>query len=200
LNSGYLGVKVRGDVLPATNIPKYFETVAKTNLSLTTGIGGLVQPMVGLALATGSRPLEDYLDWRALSQAYTDAYRLLFARAMVDVLAYNIPSSKEAMGRQDITSQAVVLEPLFVHVVVGLLSVVSAATIALLVLSMTRKKNLRTDPSTIASIMALVADNHSLLSDFSDLDCCTMEDMDKLLAQKRYKLVNDDAGTRYVEH
>jgi hypothetical protein len=78
--------------------------------------------------------------------------------------------------------------------VVGFLAVVSVATIALLVLSLTRRRNLRTDPSTIASIMAIVADNHPLLSDFADLDCCTMEDVQKILGDKRYKLVNDDSG------
>jgi hypothetical protein len=196
LNSGSLGIKVRADVLPTANIPRYLETVATTNLSLITGNGGTLPSMVGLALATGSRPMEDYLDWKNMSEAYSAAYQLLFARAMVDVLDYNVPLSIPVEGRQDITSQAVVLEPLFVHLVVGFLSMVSIATIALLLLSLIYKRNLRTDPSTIASIMAMVADNRNLLLDFADLDCCTVEDTEKSLAQRRFKLVNGDGGTK----
>ncbi|KAH7079533.1 hypothetical protein FB567DRAFT_124050 [Paraphoma chrysanthemicola] len=198
LNSGSVGVEVRSDSLPARTIPKYFETVANTNLSMSSG-AAMMQPMVGLALGTSTRPLEDYTDYKALAKAYADAYRLLFARAMVDVLGSEVRDPKQTMGEQRITTEAVVLEPVFVHIVVGLLGIVSIAAIALLVLSCRRKRNLRTDPSTIASVMAIVADNEPLLSDFSDLDCCTMEDVQKIIGPKRYKLVNDDAGTSIVE-
>lgn len=206
LNSGSPGSRIRGDVLPSLKTPNYLEPIVATNLSLQTGQGdGIVHPMVGLALATSSRPMGDYLDWKALSEAYTDAYRLSFARAMVAVLGIektdtDFRSSKNATGQQQITSEAVVLEPVFVHIVVGFLGVVSFATIALLFLSLVRRRNLRTDPSTIASIMSMVADNPALLSSFAGLDCCSVEDVENILAQKRYKLVNNDAGTRYVEH
>jgi hypothetical protein len=202
LNSGTLGIPVRADVLPSVSIPSYQETVGNSNLTLNPS----EKAMVGLALASTNRPLEDYLDWRALSKAYADAYRLLFARAMVDVLDINSDMLNEAVGQQrttseaaglqQVTSEAVVLEPVFVHVVVGFLSVVSLATVALLVLSLIRKKNLRTDPNTIASLMSMVSENQALLSDFADLDCCTEEDVEKVLGHKRYKLVNNDAGTR----
>lgn len=196
LNSGTLGVELRGDALPTSSIPTYLETVANTNLSMTDGGGASVQPMVGLALATPNRPMEEYLDWRNLKDAYINAYQLLFARAMVDILNTDRPTTKQATGYEEVVSEAVVLEPVFVHIVVGLLGVVSLAAVALLILSLMHRRNLRTDPSTIASVMSLVADNSLLLSDFADLDCCTKEDMDKVLAQKRYKLVNDEAGAR----
>jgi hypothetical protein len=196
LNSGTLGVRVRGDVLPSGNVPSYLESIASTNLSMTASTAGIVQPMVGLALATPDRPMEEYLDWRVLSTAYVNAYQLLFARAMVDILDSDHPSTKEVVGYEQVISEAVVLEPVFVHIVVGLLAVVSLSAIALLLLSLVHRRNLRTDPSTIASIMALVADNQMLLADFADLDCCTEEDLRKVLAQKRYKLVSDEAGSK----
>ncbi|KAH4160234.1 hypothetical protein HBI80_083250 [Parastagonospora nodorum] len=199
LNSGTLGVELRGDALPTSSIPTYLETVASTNLSMTDGGGASVQPMVGLALATPDRPMEDYLDWRNLRDAYINAYQLLFARAMVDILNTDQPTTKEATGYEEVISEAVVLEPVFVHIVVGLLGVVSLAAVALLILSLMHRRNLRTDPSTIASVMSLVADNSLLLSDFADLDCCTKEDMNQVLAQKRYKLVSDEAGTSILE-
>ncbi|KAH7413801.1 hypothetical protein DE146DRAFT_7430 [Phaeosphaeria sp. MPI-PUGE-AT-0046c] len=199
MNSAANPVDVRVDGLPTRAMPKYWDLVAETDLSLTSGAGAPTMPMVGLAVATGTYPLEDYLDWQALSKAYADAYRLLFARAMVEVLGNDMKKSKMVTGQQQRRSEAVVLEPVFVHVVVGLLGVVSTATIALLVLSLTRERNLRTDPSTIASIMSLVADNQSLLSDFADLDCCEVEDVQQIIGQKRYKLINTEGKASVFE-
>jgi hypothetical protein len=193
LNSGRVNV-VRGDALPGRGLPNYWDVVARTNLTRTASL----MPMVGLAIAAGAQPMEDNLDWQVLSKAYADAYRLLFVRAMVDVLKVDNKFFKEVSGQQHATSEAVLMEPVFVHIVVGFLSIVSIATIALLVLTFIRRRNLRTDPSTIASIMAMVADDESLLSDFADLDCCTVEDLQLVLGQKRYKLSNDESGTRSV--
>jgi hypothetical protein len=44
----------------------------------------------------------------------------------------------------------------------------------------------------------MVADDEPLLSDFADLDCCSLEDVQMVLGQKRYKLSNDESGTRSV--
>lgn len=198
LNSGSLGNEVRGEVLPAKHIPTYLELVAGTNLSLSNAGGGILQPMVGLALGAGSQTMANYLDWKELSKAYADAYRVLFARAMVDVLGTNFRSSQPTAGKQQIITEAVVVEPLFVYIVEGFLGVVSICTMALLVLSLFRRRNLRTDPSTIASLMTIVAENQLLLSDLAGLDCCTVEDMRTVLEQKRYKLINDDTGSGYV--
>jgi hypothetical protein len=158
--------------------------------------GSTLPPMAGLALATSDRPMGDFLDHTILSKAYASAYQLMFARAMVDVLGVSFVTSKETIGQEKVKTEAVVLEPVFVYVVEGLLGIISVATFALLVLTLVTKRNLRCDPSTIASVMAIVADNQPLLSDLQDLDCCTTEDMGKLLGQKRYKLLNDESGTR----
>ncbi|KAH5582283.1 hypothetical protein HBI24_115040 [Parastagonospora nodorum] len=197
LNSGRLEVNARSDAMPGVTIPKYWDVVARTNLTLSSDL----MSMVGLAVGTGTRPLEEYLDWQALSKAYADAYRLLFVRAMVDVLGKgdNFSSSKEVAGQRQVVSEAVLLEPVFVHIVVGFLAVVSISTIALLILTFIRQRNLRTDPSTIASIMSMVADNRALLSDFADLDCCSIEDVQKIIGNKRYKLTNNECGTEILE-
>lgn len=196
MNSAAAPKEVRANTLPTRIMPRYWDLVAGTDLSLTSGAGAITMPMVGLALATGTRPMEDYLDWQALSKAYADAYRILFARYMVEVLDSDMKTSKMITGQQQRRSEAVILEPVFVHVVVGLQGVVSVATISLLVLSVIRQRNLRTNPSTIASIMSLVADNQPLLSDFADLDCCQLKDVQQIIGQKRYKLINTEGRTR----
>ncbi|KAJ4377612.1 hypothetical protein N0V83_000439 [Neocucurbitaria cava] len=199
--SNSLGDEVRGDLLPSKSTPDYLDFIARTNLSLSSGPNGagIVAAMVGLALAVSDRPLEDYLDWKVLSKSYADAYRLMFARAMRDVLDDNFRTTDEVTGQIVATTEAVVLEPVFVYIVESFLGVVSVATIALLYLSLTRKKHLRSNPSTIAAVMAMVAENQPLLSDVEGLDCCTMEEIKKHLGDKRYKLVDDGSTIGIVE-
>jgi hypothetical protein len=196
LNAGSLGYEVRGDVFPAKTTPGYLESMAKTNLSLTAGAGSLTHAMVGLSVSVGNHSLEAYLDWQILSKSYADAYRVMFARAMVDVLGDKFQSTNTAIGERQVTTEAVVLEAVFVYIVEGFLGVVSLATLALLYLTCSRTRKLRTDPSTIASVMAIVADNEPLLSEFSDLDCCTLEDMQNAIGHKRFKLVRDGPNNR----
>jgi hypothetical protein len=48
--------------------------------------------------------------------------------------------------------------------------------------------------------MSLVADNQLLLSDLQNMDCCTMEEVEKSLSHKRWKLINDEYQTGYVKN
>jgi hypothetical protein len=180
------------EILPGIGMPTFLDTVAESNLSISNGGSTMMVPMAALALGNGAGPLERYKDWRALAQAYNDGFQVLFARAMVDVLGTDIHKEFEKIpGQQQITTEAVLLEPVFVHIATGLLSVVSLATIVLLILSLVRKKKLRNDPSTIASVMALVAESHPLLSDLASLDCASTEDFESLIGPKRFRLVGD---------
>ncbi|KAF1954142.1 hypothetical protein CC80DRAFT_128575 [Byssothecium circinans] len=181
------GAARRGDFLPIQGIPKYIESRADTDLS----IGDDSLAMVGLASSVGGRPLQDYLDWKALSASYAKAYRLLFARAMVDVLGSEKGDSKQASGNQVVFLDAVYLEPVFTYIVIGLLAAVAICAAVLLYLSMTRTTALLSDPNTIASIMSLAADNSSLLADFKDLDCCTAKELQESIRDKEYKLSGD---------
>jgi hypothetical protein len=99
MNSGST-VKVRGDALPTMSLPDYRDEVARLNLTLAPSL----MPMVGLAIGASTRPLGEYLDWQVLSKAYADAYRLLFVRAMVDVLNNGTEIIKEVPGQQHTTS------------------------------------------------------------------------------------------------
>lgn len=195
LNGG-AALTVRGDSLPDINLPTYIDQVAGSELSIYEG--GTIQPLAALSALIGGLPFEQYLDPKALGESYEKAYRLLFVGYVVDVLTGNYTNSEEAKGERELSAEAVVLEPVFTYIVEGLLGVVSLATIALLYLSLTRERNLRSDPSTIAGVMSLVADNQPLLSDLQNMDCCTMEEVEKILNHKRWKLVNDEYQTGYV--
>ncbi|KAH7396348.1 hypothetical protein BKA66DRAFT_409716 [Pyrenochaeta sp. MPI-SDFR-AT-0127] len=199
LNTGTFGKRVRGDDLPASTMPRYLEPLARMNLSLTGGSGSVVHGMVGLSMSIIKQPLESYLDWQILSKSYADAYRLVFARAMAEVLNNDFEALQESIGQQQMTTEAVLLEPVFVYTVEGFLGVVSLATLALLYLSSRREWNLCTDPSTIASVMALVSDNRPLLADFAHLDCCTVSDMQNNIGKKRFKLVHEGSKAEITE-
>jgi hypothetical protein len=197
LNGAYAVVDVRGSSLPSLSLPKYTDQVASTNLSVFDTSD--IQPMAALAALAGDLPFDRYMDSKTLGESYEKAYRLLFVNTMVDVLSNSFAQSKQVDGQRYLSSEAVVLEPVFTYIVEGLLGVVSIATIALLYLSLTRERNLRADPSTIASVMSLVADNQSLLSDLQNMDCCTMEEIEERLRLRRYKLVNDEFETGLVQ-
>lgn len=159
------------------------------DVSMSNG-GTSLHPMAGLAILIGGKPPEKYLDWRALSDSYELAYQLLFARAMTEILKDGVFTSKQVSGRQEIHIQAVVMDPVFVYIVEAFLGIVSLSTAALLYLSLTRHRNLHSNPGTIASIMSLIADAPDVLLDFQQLDCCSTEGMKERIGLKRYQLVN----------
>lgn len=197
MTTGSSGYEVRGENMPSISVPDYLEYIADTNVSIGTSTngGGIVQRMVGLSLAVNELPLEDLLDWKVLSKSYADAYRLIFSRTMVDIMGDDFTTSDAITGYQQYTTEAVVLEPVFTYIVEGLLGAISLSTMMLLYLSMTRTRNLRTDPSTLASVMSLVADNEPLLLGFESLDCCTAPEVQKTLGEKRFRLVDDGQRT-----
>ncbi|KAF2179852.1 hypothetical protein K469DRAFT_730476 [Zopfia rhizophila CBS 207.26] len=197
LNSGMGKRGVRG-ALPIKNMPSYVERLESTNMSMMSG-SAAIHPMATQAVAAGNRPLADYLDPKILGESYETAYRLLFVRAMADVLDGNFSSTKQTFGQRELTSQAVILVPVFTISVQVLLGLVSISALALLYLSVTRDRKLRSDPSTIASVMSLVADNQPLLENFENLDCCTMEGIEETLQHKRFELVSDDVRTGIAE-
>jgi hypothetical protein len=194
INQGTRGKTLRADTLPSSGTPDYQEKLAETNVSLQTGSVGVgrTEPMVGLAISMGNRPLEDFLDYDVLRQSYTDAHKLMFARAMRDILgSVAFESDQAVMGRTREFTEAVVLEPVFVYIVEGLLGAVSLIAIVILYLTVKRTKYLRSDPGTMAAVVALVAENQSLLSDFQNFDCCSTEDMNQSISHKRYKLCSN---------
>jgi hypothetical protein len=196
LNAGSAVQGVRADILPTDAVPTYYGAIVNTELSPVDTKGISIHPMACLAALAGRQPLEAYLQWENLAESYIDAYKLIFARVMVDVLGNEILSSKQVSGQQRIVTEALVLEPIFVYVVEGLLVVLSISTISLLYLSFGIQGNLVTAPGTIASIMSLVADSQPLLSDFESLHCCTIEEMKDFVGNKRYKLIQDKGSIR----
>ncbi|PVI00457.1 hypothetical protein DM02DRAFT_728559 [Periconia macrospinosa] len=185
----------RGDILPSRDLPKYITQVAETDLSSSQNGDEVIE----LAITLDKSPLESYLDWMTWGNSLANAYRLLFARTMTDILASGTPKFKQVEGKTVVMVEAVVLQPVFTYIVEGLLAAVSLSALVLLYLSLTRSTGLISDPSTTASIMSLVAESQTLIANFRDLDCCSKDEMVQSVREKSYKLVEDVHGIRIVD-
>lgn len=131
---------------------------------------------------------------QVLRQAYEATYRIIFARSMVEILDQDYSASENSDGSIEYRVTAIVVVPVFAHIVQGLLGFVSLCSIALLVISIQRKWSLHSDPATIASVMSLVADNSSLLEDFSNFDRLSVDEIAQRLQDKKFQLEYDERG------
>jgi hypothetical protein len=105
--------------------------------------------MAAMALTSSRRSLKDNLDPKVLAETYEVAYRLLFARAMTNVLEPDFTSATpQVTGERQVITEAVVLEPVFTYLVEAFLGVVSISAFALLYMTIARqkKKTLVSDP------------------------------------------------------
>ncbi|CAI6297000.1 unnamed protein product [Periconia digitata] len=196
LSSNTIEYRVRRDFsMPGRDLPEYGEQILDSELSALINDGGVS----GLALALDKRPLRDSLDWRMLKNSYETAYQLMFSRAMVEILGPDTTKSRQTEGNERIMTEALILEPIFTYIVEGFLGAVSVFASVLLYLSINRFTALRSDPSTIASLMSLVSDNPNLLASFKDLDCSTITDLETILRDKSYRLIEDPENVAITE-
>ncbi|KAH7411656.1 hypothetical protein DE146DRAFT_248746 [Phaeosphaeria sp. MPI-PUGE-AT-0046c] len=204
LASGQRRVKQRENNMPVDVLPRYLERLSE--MDLTPVMPYLynmdLPPMLAMALSTTKQSLDELLDPMALARAYESAYRLLFARAMTDILKTDFAAdTTTTTGQLEVQSQAVIVEPIFTYLVVVFLIVVSVSAISLLLIGArsNKDKTLLCDPGSIASVMSMVATNTELLTGFDELDCCADGYMQQKLHNKRYKLGDNDMGGSIVE-
>jgi hypothetical protein len=192
MNDGAMNRQPRGD-LPTPGYPNQQERLSTTQISLAP-FGVQIQNMVGIAVGASNRPLEELLEPEGLRASYEAAYRVLFGRSMTEILDRNFSKTREIPGQTTFSTGAITLVPVFVYVVEGLLGFMSICAMALLFFASRRDWGLSSDPSTISSVMSLVADNPSLLHDLSRLDFSTMEKLESSWRQKIFKLRRSDQG------
>ncbi|KAH7135259.1 hypothetical protein B0J11DRAFT_575858 [Dendryphion nanum] len=179
----------RSGAFPKYNWPSQLEGLSTTQLTLAYN---RLSPILGLAIGAYQHPLEELLDPEGLRKAYEAAYQTIFARSMIEVLDAKFSTTKNVTGLIAITVNAVTLIPAFTYVVQGLLGFICLCALALLYVSATRSWSLNTDPSTIASIMSLTADNRTLLQRFDRLHLASQVRFEDDLAERRFKLDCDE--------
>ncbi|KAF2824129.1 hypothetical protein CC86DRAFT_408236 [Ophiobolus disseminans] len=201
LAAGQRQVAQRDNTLPGQGLPRYLQNL-DPKLTPAMMFTGELPPMLAMALTTSNRTLEELLDPMLLAEAYDNAYRLLFIRAMADVLSTNFTSpSRSKLGQRTVPLESVIMEPTFTYLVVAFLAIVSASQIVLLymTLSAVGDTHLSDDPGAIGAVMSLVADNDSLLASFGHLHHCSTDYMQHEVQDRRYKLENNVSQQRIVE-
>jgi hypothetical protein len=160
--------KVRG-ALPTVDWPDQRPQLA--NLPIT--IAGSLPEMsniFGLAVGAYQRDFEDYMNAETLASSFQAAYRLLFARAMVDVLAADYEDSKTMNGTRAYETEAVRVVQHFAYAVEAVLGIITLMAFVMLAVTWFDIVNLRTDPDSLSALMLLVKDQPSILEHFSQHD------------------------------
>lgn len=142
--------------------------------------------MAPFAIAAYQQPPEAYLDAETLRLSYQAAYRLLFARQVVDILHKNLDPATSKLGKVSYSAQAVVVVPGFAYAAEGLLVIVAVVTLCLLIINVRRNIGLHEDPGTIEALMDLAHNNVEIVRVFSRLAGCTTEQLHEELKDTQF--------------
>jgi hypothetical protein len=161
-------IGVRGS-LPTFAWPDQRPQLSKLPLTIS-GSTPEIYNIFGLAVGTYPRPLGDYMDPEVLTTSFGAAYRLLFARAMVDVLAVSYQETEALNGTKSYTIEGVRVLPKFAYAVEAILGTVMLMAITLMVVTWRDALNLRSDPDSLSALMFLTKGQSGLLEQFSQHD------------------------------
>jgi hypothetical protein len=167
VSSGTRNLRTRNNGLPSVRSPRYLERLVNTDLTpaMLAYNSDELPSIAAMAMTMTNHTLQELLDPKELAEAYRRAYRLLFVRAMVDVLRTNFSSAtKSVSGLRHVETEGVILEPVFTYIVEALLGIVSVSAIALLYVSVTqrRQRKLVDDPGNFTRYFSnTIIDLHS---------------------------------------
>lgn len=152
-------------------------------------------------LAVGALPradFGDYMDAQVLAESFQAAYRLLFARAMVDVLATNYEDVASSSGTRVYAIEAIRIVPHFAYAVEAVLGIAAMMAFALMAVSWSDAINLATDPDSMSALMLLIKGQSGLLEQFSPHDQSSWARLEATTSDSTYALVppfSTDEGT-----
>jgi hypothetical protein len=159
---------IRG-MLPSTDWPD--QRPQLSNLPITVlGSYPEMSNIFGLAIGASSRDIGDYMNAVTLASSFQAAHRLLFARAMVDVLAADYGDSEASEGTRVYQIEAVRIAYRFAYAVEAVLGTVALMAIALLGVTWFENINLSADPDSLSALMLLVKNQPGILLHFSQHD------------------------------
>jgi hypothetical protein len=160
--------KVRG-VLPSSAWPDQRPQLAKLPLTVSDSFQEMTN-IFGLAVGAYHRDFDDYMDPRVLTTAVQAAHRLLFARAMVDVLADDYRTTDSIDGTRVYNTEAVRVVKRFAYAVEAVLGIVALMAGTMIAVTWCDVINLRTDPDSLSALMLLVKGQPAILEQFSQHD------------------------------
>lgn len=182
-------VSVRGE-FPTTTFPNQKTHMLDTGLNLA-----YLPKMAPFAIATYQRPLAEYLDAETFRLSYQSAYRLLFARQMVDILRdernWTIANT---LNQEWYATQAIVVVPGFAYAAIAMLALVLLLAVGLLFKVPGRSNRLTHDPATIGAVMELVEGDRETTDKFIRLSGACTETLHKSLATETFELARFEQG------
>lgn len=191
LSGGQQKYQNRGEY-PTSQWPDSTERLAYLNLAWPDDF---VPYMSAFAIAASQKQAPNYMNRTLLAESYQSAYRLLFARRLVDILSEDLDLQNQTIGSRTYQTQSVVLVSEFVYVVEALLLLTTLVAAALLYFSFTNSSNLRFDPANLASVMALAAEDQELIQRMRSRDGATAADLKEGFDATHFALLPSAEGT-----
>lgn len=144
--------------------------------------------MAPFAIGADQLPFDDYLAPDVLDESYQSAYRLLFARQMVNVLSSTPDPESTSMGFRQYTTQAIVVIPRFAYAVEAFLGAVAIFASVLLFFSLSRDSNLLSDPAALSALMSITPSDTTLLNMLGLLDRVNAKSLHDAVGDCRFAL------------
>ena len=166
---------------------KYFAPQAPNSM-LGFEDWGLEYPTGQISYVIGLSPgkkFDDFKDPATFQKGLEKMHQLLFSSALGTLL---IPDSggEEVVGNRAVRSMGIVVVPLIAHILAGFLGLVVVCLCGVFFVSYNRQNNLASDPDTLGTKMALVAQSEVLLRDFDGADECPAPHL--CMEPRKYKL------------
>ena len=160
--------RVRG-ALPSYQWPDQRPKLAKLPITIADSFQEMTN-IFGMAVGAYPKDFDEYMDAEVLTTAVQAAHRLLFARAMVDVLADGYQESTTVNGAKVYQTEAVRVVMRFAYAVEAVLGVIILMIVALAAVTWCDAVKLRRDPDSLSALMLLVKGQPAILEQFSQHD------------------------------
>ena len=143
---------------------------------------GQISYVIGLSPGKKFADFKDPVTfWNGLERMH----KLLFNNALETLLLPD-SSGEEVVGNRAVRSVGIVVVPQIAHILAGFLGLVVVCLCGVFFVSYNRQNNLASDPDTLGTKMALVAQSEVLLRNFDGTDECPAPHL--CMEPKKYKL------------
>jgi hypothetical protein len=160
--------RIRG-ALPSYAWPDQRPKLAELPVTIADSFAEMTN-IFGLAVGAYPMDFDDYMDPQVLTTAVQAAHRILFARAMVDVLADGYDETTTVNGTKVYQIEAVRIVSRFAYAVEAVLALIFLMIVALVAVTWHDIINLRKDPDSLSALMLLVKGQPAILEQFSQHD------------------------------
>jgi len=158
---------------------------------------GLNNPTGQITYVIGISPdmtFDNFRDPRTFRNGLDRMHKLFFNNAL-ETLLVGDSGGEEVVGKRVVSGIGIVVVPLIAHIVAGMLGLVVVCLGGVFLVSYNRQNNLASDPDTLGTNMALVAQSETILRDFNGTDECPVPHL--RMEPRKYKLGTWGGGGEY---